>query len=79
MRRLVPPPALVLGWLMLLHPGGVPAQTPGATTSHVTITLAGGAKVVAPISNEAMAELAIAPGDSGFAVVKASDVMVGKA
>ena len=60
-------------------PGTVETVTPGATTSHVTITLAGGANVVASITNEAVAELAIKPGDSAFAVVKASDVMVGKA
>ncbi len=60
-------------------PGTVEAVSPGATTAHVTIALAGGGKVVASITNEAVADLALKPGDSVFAVVKASDVMVGKA
>lgn len=58
-------------------PGTVEAVSPGATTAHVTITLAGGT-VVASITNEAVADLALKPGDSVFAVIKASDVMVGK-
>lgn len=59
-------------------PGTVEAVAPGATTSHVTIRLNGGGTVTASITNEAVAELAIKPGDSVFAVIKASDVMVGK-
>ena len=59
-------------------PGTVEAVSPGATTAHVTIELAGGGKVVASITNEAVADLALKPGDSVFAVIKASDVMVGK-
>lgn len=59
--------------------GTVEAVTPGATTSHVTIKLAGGATVVASITNEAVDDLGIKQGDSVFAVIKASDVMVGKA
>jgi molybdopterin-binding protein len=60
-------------------PGTVETVAPGATTAHVTIKLTGGATVVASITNEAVAELGIKPGDSVFAVIKASDVMVGKA
>jgi molybdopterin-binding protein len=59
-------------------PGTVETVSPGATTAHVTIKLAGGGKVVASITNEAVADLALKPGDSVFAVIKASDVMVGK-
>ena len=59
-------------------PGTVEAVSKGATTAHVTIRLAGGASVTASITNEAVAELGLAVGDSVFAVVKASDVMVGK-
>ncbi|MDO9707245.1 TOBE domain-containing protein [Paracraurococcus lichenis] len=59
-------------------PGTVEAVAPGATTAHVTIRLNGGGTVVASITNEAVAELGLAPGDSVHAVIKASDVMVGK-
>jgi molybdopterin-binding protein len=50
----------------------------GATTSHVKIEIAGGAVITASITNEAVEELKLQPGDSAYAVVKASDVMVGK-
>ena len=50
----------------------------GATTAHVKIELAGGATVTASITNEAVDELALKAGDSAYAVIKASDVMVGK-
>jgi len=59
-------------------PGSVAEVKPGATTSHVTITLQGGGTVVASITNEAVADLGLKAGDSVYAVVKASDVMVGK-
>ena len=50
----------------------------GATTAHVRIDI-GGAVVTAAITNEAVDELALAVGDNVVAVIKASDVMVGKA
>lgn len=49
----------------------------GATTAHVRIDV-GGAIVTASITNEAVDELGLAVGDSAYAVIKASDVMVGK-
>ena len=49
----------------------------GATTAHVRIDV-GGAIVTASITNEAVDELRLVVGDSAYAVVKASDVMVGK-
>jgi molybdopterin-binding protein len=48
----------------------------GATTSHVRIDI-GGAVVTASITNEAVDELKLAVGKQAYAVVKASDVMVG--
>jgi molybdopterin-binding protein len=48
----------------------------GATTSHVRIDI-GGAVVTASITNEAVAELKLEAGKQAYAVVKASDVMVG--
>lgn len=50
----------------------------GATTAHVRITLPGGAVITASITNEAVSELDLKTGDDAYAVIKASDVMVGK-
>ena len=49
----------------------------GATTSHVRIDIGGGAVVTASITNEAVADLKLEKGKQAFAVIKASDVMVG--
>lgn len=49
----------------------------GATTSHVRIDIGGGAVVTASITNEAVDELKLTVGRQAYAVVKASDVMVG--
>jgi molybdopterin-binding protein len=49
----------------------------GATTSHVRIDI-GGVMVTASITDEAVADLALAKGDDAWAVIKASDVMIGK-
>ena len=48
----------------------------GATTSHVRIDI-GGAVVTASITNEAVDDLELEKGKQAYAVVKASDVMVG--
>jgi molybdopterin-binding protein len=58
--------------------GKVQAVTRGATTAHVKIDVGGGTVLTASITNEAVDELALKVGDSAYAVVKASDVMVGK-
>jgi molybdopterin-binding protein len=50
----------------------------GATTAHVRIDI-GGSVITASITNEAAEDLALAVGDSVTAVIKASDVIVGKA
>lgn len=49
----------------------------GATTAHVRIDVGGGQVVMAAITNEAVDELGLAPGKDAYAVIKASDVMVG--
>jgi len=49
----------------------------GATTSHVRIDIGGGVIVTASITNEAADELHLAAGQTAYAVIKASDVMVG--
>jgi molybdopterin-binding protein len=47
----------------------------GQTTAHVRIDI-GGSVVTASITNEAVDELKLASGQSAYAVIKASDVMV---
>lgn len=49
----------------------------GATTSHVRIDIGGVAVVTASITNEAVADLELEKGKQAYAVIKASDVMVG--
>jgi molybdopterin-binding protein len=48
----------------------------GATTSHVRIDVSG-TIVTASITNEAVDELGLKAGQTAYAIVKASDVMVG--
>lgn len=50
----------------------------GATTAHVRIDIGGGVIVTSSITNEAVDDLGLAPGDEAVAVIKASDVMVAK-
>jgi molybdopterin-binding protein len=50
----------------------------GATTAHVRIDVGGGTVITASITNAAVEELRLAKGDAAYAVIKASDVMVGK-
>ena len=59
-------------------PGKVVQVHKGQTTSHVQIDVGHGVIVTASITNEAVDDLALKPGDSAVAVIKASDVMVGK-
>jgi molybdopterin-binding protein len=49
----------------------------GATTSHVRIEIAGGVIITASITNESVAELGLRNGVEAWAVIKASDVMIG--
>ena len=56
--------------------GKVLAVKRGATTAHVRIEIASGAVVTASITNEAVAELKLKKGQTAYAVVKDSDVMV---
>jgi len=50
----------------------------GATTSHVRIDIGQGVIVTSAITNEAVSDLDLKKGDEAWAVIKASDVMVGK-
>jgi molybdopterin-binding protein len=58
--------------------GKIADVTKGATTSHVKIDIGGGVIITASITNEAVADLGLKKGDDAWAVIKASDVMVGK-
>ncbi|HXA95011.1 MAG TPA: molybdopterin-binding protein [Candidatus Dormibacteraeota bacterium] len=58
--------------------GKVLEVTLGATTAHVRIDVGGGTVITSSITNEAVAALALKVGDAAYAVIKASDVMVGK-
>jgi molybdopterin-binding protein len=55
--------------------GKVVEITKGATTAHVKIDI-GGAVVTSAITNAAVDELKLAIGQTAYAVVKASDVMI---
>jgi molybdopterin-binding protein len=50
----------------------------GQTTAHVRIDISNGVVITSSITNEAVDELGLAVGDDVVAVIKASDVMVGK-
>ena len=58
--------------------GKILEVTTGATTAHVKIDVGGGTVITSSITNEAVAALALKVGESAYAVIKASDVMVGK-
>jgi molybdopterin-binding protein len=58
--------------------GKIVDVTKGATTSHVRIDIGGGVIVTSSITNEAVADLDLKKGDDAWAVIKASDVMIGK-
>ncbi|MBC7800650.1 MAG: TOBE domain-containing protein [Gemmatimonadaceae bacterium] len=58
--------------------GTVTAVMKGQTTGHVHIDIGNGVTVHSSITNEAIDDLALAVGDTAWAVVKASDVMVAK-
>jgi molybdopterin-binding protein len=56
--------------------GKILEVTKGATTAHVKIDV-GGTVVTASITNAAVDDLKLAPGKEAYAVIKASDVMIG--
>ena len=58
-------------------PGTIKDIHKGATTAHVEIEIDGGMVIMASITNEAVDELKLAKGQKAYAVIKASEVMVG--
>jgi molybdopterin-binding protein len=58
--------------------GKIVEVTKGATTSHVRIEIGQGVVITSSITNEAVADLGLQKGDAAWAVIKASDVIIGK-
>jgi molybdopterin-binding protein len=57
--------------------GKIVSVTKGQTTAHVRVDV-GGNIITSSITNEAVDDLALAVGDEVIAVIKASDVLIGK-
>jgi len=57
--------------------GKIVEVTKGQTTAHVRIDV-GGSIITSSITNEAVDDLGLKVGDEAWAVIKASDVMIGK-
>jgi molybdopterin-binding protein len=49
----------------------------GQTTAHVKLDVGGGIVITSSITMAAVDELKLNPGDAAYAVIKASDVIVG--
>jgi molybdopterin-binding protein len=49
----------------------------GVVTTEVTIELPGGAELVSTITKHAADNLQLAPGKAAYAIIKASNVMIG--
>lgn len=58
--------------------GTVLAVDPGAVNAAVKVDIGGGNIVTSSVTNEAIADLGLAPGDTVTVFVKASDVLIGK-
>ena len=58
--------------------GRVVGVEKGTTTAHVRIDIGGGVIVTSSITNDAVDDLGLKAGDEAYAVIKASDVMIGK-
>ena len=58
--------------------GTVVDVTKGQTTAHVKIDIGGGRIVTSSITNDAVDELGLKKGDTASAIIKASDVIIGK-
>jgi len=58
--------------------GTITAITPGAVNGQIKVEVGGGNVITSSITEEAIAELGLAVGDSVTVIVKASDVLIGK-
>jgi molybdopterin-binding protein len=57
--------------------GKVVKVTPGAVNSEIVLELPGGAQVVSIITKESAENLGLVVGKKAYAVIKASNVMIG--
>ena len=57
--------------------GKVKEVVKGAVNAEVTIELPGGAEIVSIITNKSATDLGLAKGKDAYAVIKASNVMIG--
>jgi molybdopterin-binding protein len=58
-------------------PATVKKVTPGAVDSEVVVELAPGIEVVAIITKQSAEKLGLKPGAKAYAIIKASNVMIG--
>lgn len=58
--------------------GTITSLTTGAVNASVKVDIGGGIIVTSSITNEAVAELALAEGDAVTVIIKSSDVLIGK-
>ena len=58
--------------------GTIVSITPGAVNGSIKVDIGGGNVVTANITEEAIADLALANGDTVTVLIKASDVLIGK-
>ena len=58
-------------------PATVKSVTPGAVDSEVIVQLAPGIEVVAIITKQSAQNLALKPGSKAYAIIKASNVIIG--
>ncbi len=61
-----------------VFPGKVVAVKRGQTTAHVKIEIAPGIVITSSITVEAVDDLGLKVGDAATAIIKASEVIVGK-
>jgi molybdopterin-binding protein len=57
--------------------GKIVEVTKGQTTAHIRVDI-GGKIITSSITNEAVDDLALAVGDAVTAIIKSSDVIIGK-
>lgn len=58
--------------------GTIVEIAPGAVNGKVKVDIGGGNAITSSITEEAIAELGLAVGDSVTVLIKASDVLIGK-
>lgn len=59
-------------------PGTIESVTKGATTTTVRVDVGNGIHITSSITNNAAEDLALKAGDKVTAIIKSSDVIIGK-